>query len=467
MSIRYKIALLFAALVSIILVVISSMIYLFSVRERAATFRSRLENRALSFSQGVTSTRDSNYYILSKLDTASVASLYNKNILLLNERNERLYSYSDEPGKVMEFSPALINEVKEKGTLFFSDGDQTGIAVIHQQDGRDWVVMASASDKDGELFLNGLKQLLIMVFLFAVLVSFLAGMLFAKTLIRPLRRMVAEVNLISSNNLSHRIQTGNAKDELNQLSSTFNDLLDRLQESFIIQRRFISNASHELSTPLTSVSSQLEVTLQKERTVEEYKKVLTSVYEDVVDLQLLTRSLLEIARTGSQASIDLSDVRVDELLLKVASDVQKLEKTYSVQLNLDHTTDDELLLTVYGNSNLLYIAIKNVIENGCKYSANHTAMVKIFFEGNILVLTVSSEGDIIAEADIQNIFQPFFRTDDARKKQGFGLGLTLTKRILSLHKFTIGVTSLPGEGTVFTIRMLTRAVKLNPDLTAL
>lgn len=229
-----------------------------------------------------------------------------------------------------------------------------------------------------------------------------------------------------------------------------------MQESFLIQRRFISNASHELSTPLTSVSSQLEVTLQKERTVEEYQKVMLSVYEDVVDLQLLTRSLLEIARAGSQASIDLSDVRVDELLLKVASDVQKLHKDYSVQLNFDQLTDDESLLTVYGNSNLLYIAIKNIVENGCKYSANHTANVQVLFEGTTLMLSVQSEGDIITESDIQNIFQPFFRTESARQKQGFGLGLTLTKRILSLHKFSISVTSQPGKGTVFMIRMPTR-----------
>ncbi len=453
MSIRYKIALLFSALVSIILVVIGILIYLFSVRERETTFRSRLEKRALSFSQWVTSTRDSNFFFLSKLDTASVASLYNKNILLLNEQGKRLYSYADEPGQVLDINPEQIAEVREKGTIYFSKREQQGVAVLHKQDGKDWIVAASASDKDGELFLSELKQLLILFFLISVLGSFFAGMLFAKTLIRPLRRIVAEVNLISSNNLSHRIQSGNARDELNQLSITFNNLLDRLQESFIIQRRFISNASHELSTPLTSVSSQLEVTLQKERTIEEYKKVMMSVYEDVVDLQQLTRSLLEIARTGSQASIDLSDVRVDELLLKVASDVQKLHKEYSVQLNFDQLTDDESLLTVYGNSNLLYIAIKNIVENGCKYSANHTAKVQVLFEGTTLVLSVHSEGDIIAESDIQNIFQPFFRTETARQKQGFGLGLTLTKRILSLHKFSISVTSQPGKGTVFMIRM--------------
>ncbi len=456
MSIRYKIAFLFSALVSLILVVIGILVYMFSVRERTETFRSRLENRALSFSQAVTNTRDSNFYILSKLDTASVASLYNKSIFLLNSLDQRVYSYSERPEQELMLTPEQIRDVKESGKIFFSAGAEVGIAILHRQNGQDWIVGAAASDKDGQLFLNGLKQLLIWVFLVSALVSFFAGLIFAKTLIKPLRRIVSEVNLISSNNLSHRIHTGKTGDELNQLSTTFNNLLDRLQESFIIQRRFISNASHELSTPLTSVSSQLEVALQRERNVEYYKKVMLSVFEDVVDLQQLTRSLLELARAGSQASIDLSEVRVDELLLKVASDVQKLQKDYSVLVNFDTMTDDEAQLTVFGNGNLLYIAIKNIVENGCKYSVNHTAHVQVNFEGNWLLLAVRSEGDVIAESDIQNIFQPFFRAGSAQLKPGFGLGLTLTKRILSLHKFTIDVSSHPGEGTVFVIRMSTR-----------
>ncbi len=116
---------------------------------------------------------------------------------------------------------------------------------------------------------------------------------------------------------------------MSQLANTFNELLARLQESFAIQRRFISNASHELSTPLTSVSSQVEVVLQKERSAEEYKQVLFSVREDVQQMRQLTKSLLEIAKTGSQGGIELNEVRIDEVLLKVVGDVKKLSASYN------------------------------------------------------------------------------------------------------------------------------------------
>jgi signal transduction histidine kinase len=121
-------------------------------------------------------------------------------------------------------------------------------------------------------------------------------------------------------------------------------------------------------------------------------------------------------------------------------------------MNFDTFPADEQLLTVFGNANLLYIALKNVIENGCKYSDDNQSAIVAFFNQTGIVIKVSNSGDVIAEADIQNIFQPFFRTETVQQKPGFGLGLTLTKRILFLHKGTINVESNPETGTIFTLQ---------------
>jgi signal transduction histidine kinase len=287
----------------------------------------------------------------------------------------------------------------------------------------------------------------------AAILSFFTGLLFSVNLIRPIKKLTGEVNLISSNNLSQRIESGNAKDELNRLAQTFNGLMDRLQDSFATQRRFISNASHELSTPLTSISSQLEVALQRSRTEKEYQEVMQSVYEDIQELQQLTRSLLDIAKTGSQGSLDLADIRLDEVLFKVVSDVQKQNRNYKANLHFESFPEDEQLLTTFGNANLLFIAFKNIIENGCKYADNNQSAVSVEVDGPKIIVKVSNRGDIIAEADIRNIFQPFFRTDSAVKKPGFGLGLTLTRRIISLHKGSVTVQSDVEKGTVFTIQL--------------
>ncbi len=126
---------------------------------------------------------------------------------------------------------------------------------------------------------------------------------------------------------------------------------------------------------------------------------------------------------------------------------------YKVHLDLEAFPEDEKMLTVFGNANLLYIVLKNIIENGCKYSDNNQSSITGVFGKTHIILKVANKGDVISEADIQNIFQPFFRTHSAHLKPGFGLGLTLARRILSLHKGTIAVESNMDIGTVFTIQL--------------
>lgn len=457
MSIKYKIALLFAVIVSVILSIVAVSVYLYSKKERADSFKIRLKNRVWSTANIVSGIPGGNFSLISKLDTASFSSLYDKSITVLDSSYEPRYAYTDNPGNELMISEQVKAGIIKDGEYYFMVKKRQAYGISYKRSGNSFIVAGAAFDEDGELYLQDLKKLLLWAFCASVVLSFSAGIIFAKVLVKPIHQIMDEVNLISTSSLSHRIEKGNTNDELHKLSQTFNGLLDRLQESFIIQRRFISNASHELSTPLTAISSQLDVILQKERPAKEYKEVLESIQDDVKELQQLTRSLLDIAKTGTQGSIDLSEVRIDEILLEVAAGVQKLKPGYKVSLNFETNPDDENLITVFGNRNLLFIAFKNIIENGCKYSDDHQAIVQTFANRSKIRIVVASHGDIIAESDIQNIFHPFFRSENTRHKQGSGLGLTLTKRILSLHKASIDVESSPQTGTVFTVQINNKA----------
>jgi len=267
--------------------------------------------------------------------------------------------------------------------------------------------------------------------------------------VKPIAGIIYEVNNISSHNLSRRLPAASGKDELSRLAKTFNDLLNRLQDSFNSQRRFISNASHELSTPLTSISSQVQVTLQKERTVYEYQKALSSIHEDVLQLRQLTKNLLEIAKTSGSGSIELNEVRIDELLMKVIADVKRLNPSYMIEMEFGEFSDESECM-VFGNFDLLYIAIKNIIENGCKYSTDNRSRVVVSCSPQQLSISVSNKGDVIAEQEIEQIFQPFYRGENATELKGFGLGLPLAKRIIGLHKGQISVQS-GLAGTKFSI----------------
>ncbi len=450
MSIKYKIALLFAALVTLLFTLIGLSVYFFSLAEKDHTFKTRLKNRAMSTARVYAGIKDSNYAVLKRMDAYAVASLVHKSITITRYNSIPDYQFSDKPGDSMYLSPEVIEQTKMNDEYYFKYGNKKAVAIHHLDSTSNFIVAVAAQDVSGREFIEQLKRILLLFLGLSILLSFATGIIFAKSLIRPMAQITAEVNLITSNNFSRRIKINNSGDELSRLASTFNTLLDNLQESFSIQRRFISNASHELSTPLTSVSSQLEVSLQKDRSAEEYKSVMLSIYDDVKELQLLTHSLLDIAKTGSEGGIDLQEVRLDEVLLKAIADTHRQNKDYKIELNFEAFPEEEKLLTVFGNSNLLYIAIKNIIENGCKYSDDKKALVTVSFNKKEIVITVFNNGDVISEADIQNIFQPFFRASSSLQKPGFGLGLTLTKRILSLHKGKIEVQSGSG-GTFFFI----------------
>jgi signal transduction histidine kinase len=219
-----------------------------------------------------------------------------------------------------------------------------------------------------------------------------------------------------------------------------------------MQRRFISNASHELSTPLTAILSQLQVSLQRERNAEEYKTVLHSIYQDVQRLTKLTQTLLEFAKaSGNSGGLEINLVRIDEIILSLPAEISKINASYNVKIQFDNLPEEEERLLVFGNEPLLFTAINNIVVNACKYSEDHQAEIELQIVGNTISIYIKDRGKGIPHSEIDKIFQPFYRTEESRKEDGFGLGLSLAQRIIKIHKGNISVSSEPGKGTVFHI----------------
>ncbi|MBD0333152.1 MAG: HAMP domain-containing histidine kinase, partial [Chitinophagaceae bacterium] len=215
-----------------------------------------------------------------------------------------------------------------------------------------------------------------------------------------------------------------------------------------------SSASHELSTPLTSISGQLEVSLQRNRSAEEYREVMQSVYQDARHLSKLTQTLLQFATvSGTIGGIDLKLVRIDEVLMQLPGEVLKMNKGYSVHLEFIQIPAQEEKLLVFGNADLLFTAIKNIVSNACKYSPNRLAKVKLSINQTEITISIEDEGKGISENELKNIFQPFYRADDSRGTIGFGVGLPLVNRIIKLHKGQIKVVSSVGKGTTFFVHL--------------
>jgi len=315
--------------------------------------------------------------------------------------------------------------------------------------------MIAPENMVGKEYLSEFKRIVYIFFPAAVLFTLIAGYIFSRSIIKPIKETIHDVQLITSQNLSHRLFVGKRKDELAELNMTFNDLLNRLEESFAIQRRFISNASHELSTPLTVVSSQIEVALLHNRSDEEYRRILYSVLDDVKGLHQLTKTLLEIAKAGTHGTISLEKVRVDELLIKAHTEVMKQNPGFNVGLEFADLPENENECLVFGNSPLLQSAFKNIMENGCKYSPDQSVLLQLFFRNDKAEILFFNKGDIIPDDEINRLTEPFYRGANAEGNQGVGLGLTLNRRIIGLHKGLLEIQSDPDNGTTVRIQLPT------------
>jgi two-component system, OmpR family, sensor histidine kinase ArlS len=453
-KIQHKIMLLFTLLVTAIIALLAFSVYYFSFLERKIVFNKRLKSRANYSAEIYSLFGDSSNAVLSRINsTTSNGLLLNKSIAIFSTKGNILYQLDSTEPQLLPIDNEILGKTADKGESYFKIGNRDAIALMHRENANSFIVVVAAYDEDGLFRLDELLRILLISLFVSILITGVAGFIFSRRLLKPISQIIYEVNHISSYNLSHRIKAGSGKDELNQLATTFNELLERLQKSFDIQRSFISNASHELSTPLTSISSQLEVTLHKDRSIAEYQKVLLSINEDVLNMILLTKSLLEIAKADSQGNFELSRVRVDEILMKIASEIRVVNEKYNVELYFGDFPEDEKDCVVFGNLELLHSALKNIIENGCKYSTDHVAITNLYFENHFMFVSVTNKGSVIPAEEIKKIFQPFYRGSNVNRRKGFGLGLALAEGITRLHKGTIEVRSDIKKGTVFILKI--------------
>jgi two-component system sensor histidine kinase ArlS len=434
MKVRYKITLAFLLLTLTVLIAFSFSIYFNTSNQYKLDFNRRLQNRSITVAALLSRLPSNGYEFLSKLDSSTTNMLLAETITIFNSSKERLYSFSRDKAGVTPVTPELLEEIKEKGLVSSAEGKKQLVGIYYRQSLNPVIVITSAIDQNSINNLRELRKSILLGFVAAAFLSLLAGWLFSRQLLKPIEKIAKTVDKISATNIEKRLPELPVKDEWNSLSTTFNNLLHRLQESFELQGRFISNASHELSTPLTSVINQIDVTLRKERTNSEYLKVLQSVQADAQHLTDLTQQLLVLARTSRGGTLQTTHVRMDEVLMEIPSLLKKTHADYIAKVFFDEIPDNENLSMVDGNFELLLSACRNIAENGCKYSPDHIVNISLSFIEKRIVLLFTNVTETFNPEEIGLIFQPFQRGSNAASAPGYGLGLSLTRRIILLHK---------------------------------
>jgi len=292
-----------------------------------------------------------------------------------------------------------------------------------------------------------LLMMLISIPLLLIITAF-SGYILAARALAPIDQITRTAQKISTEDLSARLNLHGNDDEIGRLANTFDNMLSRLEEGFNRERQFTSDASHELRTPLAAMQAILSVTRSKQRPPEEYETAMDDLLEETSRLRALTEGLLYIARGDSQPITSYEKVDLSNLLIDVSESLRPLAETKGLLLKQNIPTGLNLL----GNSDALIRAFVNLLDNAIKYTQQGEIVVDATKDENhVIEISISDTGRGIDQEHLAHIFDRFYRVDESRTTQGFGLGLSIVQEIMKAHKGTITVTSQIGKGSTFHI----------------
>lgn len=441
MTLRNRLTLTFLVMVALLLAVFAVAIYAFSADFRQSEFEIRLKDKARTTATLLLEIDEVDEALLRTIDRNNLNSLNREHVTVYSKDMRLLYDSDEKPDEHLLPADAII-QVLKGADYHFNVGEIQAVALLFQFSNQQYILIASAYDKYGLNKLYYLRNVLIASYFGSLTIIGLLGLLFSGRATRPLLTIVHQIDQITAANLSQRLPETGRQDELDRLAIKFNRMLDRLQDSFNFQKQFVSHASHELRTPLTSLKGQISVELLRERSVEEYKKTLASLGEDIDNLTQLINSLLDLSMASQDvANLNLQPVELDLALFAVYDQLKTLHPDYQISLELP---DEDQRFIVNGNEALLKSAMLNLLDNACKYSSNKTARVLLQQEDHQLKLSVINQADSLTVEDEKHIFEPFYRGANSGKVKGLGIGLPLTKRIIDVHGGHIAAFSNSG-----------------------
>lgn len=303
------------------------------------------------------------------------------------------------------------------------------------------------------MYVTRRRFLLIMgaVFPLGLLLAGGGGWMLAHRALKPVDRMTDAARRISAEHLTERLEETGARDELDRLAKTLNEMLGRLDSAFSQIRQFSADASHELQTPLTILKGELEVALRSPRSPDEYQRTLKSALEEIDRIALLVEGLLLLARADAGVlRMDRQPVDLAQLVEEVYGQTKVLADTHALALRLGPVEP----VSTQGDHERLRRLLLNLVDNGIKYTpSGGEVTLALRRDGESASLRVSDTGIGLTHEEQERIFQRFYRGSEASSsgKGGAGLGLCIARSIAEAHGGSIQVESAPGRGSTFTV----------------
>ena len=302
--------------------------------------------------------------------------------------------------------------------------------------------------KEIELLWNIAIALSVLFLIFVVIV----GYRIIKNAFKPVKQISdTALEIKRSKDFSNRINLGDSSDdEIHKMASTFNEMLDTVEEVFIHEKQFSSDVSHELRTPITVILAQSDYALQYSETFEEAKESLEVINRHAKRMTNLINQIMELSKLERQKEIEKERINLSNVVLQLLEDYKPLLE--SKNLNLIYNVEKDI--RIQGNKIMLERVFLNILMNAIKFTKTNIE-VSLIRDDKTAVLKIRDDGIGISEENKKFIWERFFQVNDSRNKvenKGIGLGLSMVKKIVDLHSATIYLESELEQGTCFTIK---------------
>jgi heavy metal sensor kinase len=358
-------------------------------------------------------------------------------------------SYDQSVPRGTALSAALRGETTIDSRLDPRGGSVRVLTTPLSENGKTLAVFSIAlSEKPMMAALQQLRLTLLVLLPLAATVAALLGYLLTRRMLQPLARMQATAAEITSRDLSRRLQVA-GDDEVGRLAATFDAMLDRLEDSFNRERRFVADASHELRTPLTALQAIVSVTRERPRSAPEYEQALDDVDAETARLRTLVEDLLELARGDAGRLAEHGQIDVSTLLRDVCGSLEVLAADKGLGLSCD--LEDGL--RVDGDGDALVRLFVNVLDNAIKYTDDGRVTVAARVVDDRIAVTVHDSGRGVPPDQLAHVFERFYRGDTSRATEGSGLGLAIARLIAEAHDGSIVLSSREGDGTTCSITL--------------
>ncbi|NQD72072.1 two-component sensor histidine kinase [Sphingobacterium shayense] len=352
--------------------------------------------------------------------------------------------------------PSIWRKIDKAGPTNFKVGNKFYSTSVYFQNNKRYIIGISAENYFYSHHLAYLRSLLIISLVLGILFVIVVSLLVKRSFIKPVHRLIGEVEKFSSENLFLRLNEDREKGVLQKLAQTFNRMLNRIETSFETQKNFISNASHELNTPLTTIIGIADLALSKDRSVEQYQQSLKKILVSSENLERKTRALLMLAQTGYQNNtLKFTPVRIDQIIMDAEIAVKDINSKFHIKTDFSMLPEDSMKLKVNGSSALLQLAISNLVSNACKYSENHTAYVALGAVEKGVIILIKDKGIGIPEEELKFVYDPYFRASNVSFYSGYGIGLPLARNIIQMHEGKLTISSELAKGTTVRIELPT------------